>query len=386
MFILGEYMSVLFGNVLYSRILIKVTHYSGPGDPQMVDRKEADCSWDKGHCDNHSIGDIVSRSEWKDKANHQTNDLSDFTIVIPTLNEEDSIGAVIDEILSLGLKKEDILLVDGGSTDNTLKIAESRGVKVIMQEGSGKADAIKSALKQIKTRYAVFMDGDYTYPAKHIIDLLKVAKCGGYDEVIGSRQWGRENIPIVNRLGNWMLNKLFSLLFNFSIKDVLSGMYVIDTLTVGESVIEMKGFSIESEIAAHVISTTGKITEIPINYRKRIGKKKLKLRHGLSIARDMIRLAWRYNPAFFIFSLGALLLIPGILLGGWVAYRLLFNGVKHHYKGLIAIMLVLTGVQSSLLAVMALFIKRVERRFIERIEAFNSSIVSSQGQNQDKEA
>ncbi len=296
-------------------------------------------------------------------------DVDQLTVVIPVLNEEAAIGRVLDEVLHVGVPRQNVLVVDGGSTDSTREIAESKGVKVIMQEGRGKADAVETALKHVKTPYVLFMDGDYTYPATHIPELLQTAIKGGYDEVIGARLNGKENIPLLNRFGNWILNKVFNILFGTRLRDVLSGMYLLKTAALRDAMFEMRGFSIESEIAAHIASTTGKITEIPINYRKRIGKKKLNIAHGLQIGIDMVRLAWRYNPAFFIFALGALLLIPGLVLGAWVAYHYFFTGVKYYVKGLIAIILTLAGFQSLLMAVMAIYIKRVELRFIKRMEA-----------------
>ena len=68
---------------------------------------------------------------------------SEVTVVIPTLNEAEAIGKVIDELKQYGIVN--IIVVDGHSTDGTPKIAKEKGVKVIFQEGKGKALAIKTA-------------------------------------------------------------------------------------------------------------------------------------------------------------------------------------------------------------------------------------------------
>jgi len=289
------------------------------------------------------------------------------TIIIPTLNEEKAIGKVLDELLREGFSKDKIIVVDGHSTDRTVEIARSRGVKVIVQEGKGKADAIKTAIKYVSTPYILIMDGDYTYPAKYIRELLKVAEDGGYVEVIGARIKGRENIPLINRIGNWILNKIFNILFGTKLKDVLSGMYLVRKDSIEDLLFSTKGFSIESEIAAHVVATTGKITEYPIEYRKRLGQKKLTIIHGLQIGIDIVRLAWQYNPVFFISIIGALLLIPGLALGAWVAYHYFLTGIKYYIKGLIAVFLTLIGIQSLFTAIIALYLKRMEYRIIQRI-------------------
>ncbi|RLG79959.1 MAG: glycosyl transferase [Thermoprotei archaeon] len=293
--------------------------------------------------------------------------MNNITVIIPTLNEAKAIGSVIDEVLEIGIPRKNIIVVDGGSTDGTVEIARSKGVQVIFQEGTGKSLAIKTGLKYVKTPYVVVMDGDYTYPAKHILDLYaKILE--GHDLVIGARKCGKGTQHMVYRFGNWVLTKSFNLLFGTRMSDVLSGMYIARTERLREVVFEMPHFSVESEIAAHIATTTGRIAEIPIHYRRRLGEKKLRILHGLTIARDMIRLAWRYNPAFFIFALGALLLIPGLVLGAWAAYHYFFTGIKYHVKGLVAIILTIGGFISLLQAIMALYMKRIELRMRQRVE------------------
>ena len=302
----------------------------------------------------------------------------DLTIVIPTLNEAEVIGRVLDEVMSVGVPRDNVLIIDGGSTDGTVDIAKLRGVRVVMQEGRGKADAIKTASKYVTTRYTLFMDGDYTYPAKFIDELYSKVR-EGYDLVIGWRLYGKESQPWIYRLGNKLLTSIFNILFGTHLHDVLSGMYIVRTEVLKELMFETRGFGIESEIVAHVVSTSGKVNEVPIEYRKRLGKKKLSVKHGLQILREIIRLTWRYNPTFFIFTLGALLLIPGLILGAYVAYHYFFTGIKYYIKGLIAIILTLAGFQSSLLAILTLYLKRWEQRMTRRLNELQTNIKKIEG-------
>ena len=300
--------------------------------------------------------------------------LKDITVVIPTLNEAEAIGKVIDELVQVGVPKENIVVVDGGSSDGTVEVARSKGVKVVFQEGKGKTDAVKTGLKHVTTEYALVIDGDYTYPAKHVPELLEKACREGLDEVIGYRFKGRENIPLINRFGNWVLIKTFNLLFGTKLKDVLSGMYIIRKTALSDAFFETKGFSVEAELAAHIASTTGRIGEVPIEYRRRIGESKLSILDGVKIGLNMVFLAWRYNPVFFIFTMGALLLIPGLILGAWVAYHYFFTGIKYYVKGLVAIILTLAGFQSLLLAILSLYLKRWEQRLTRRLNELRLNI------------
>ncbi len=297
-----------------------------------------------------------------------TQHLRRLTVVIPTLNEAEAIGKVLDEILEVGIPRENILVVDGGSTDDTVEIARSKGVRVVFQEGKGKADAIRTAVKYVKTPYTLVMDGDYTYPAKHIPHLLEKA-LEDYDLVIGWRRWQPGTQPLVYRVGNRLLTKIFNLLFGTKLHDVLSGMYLVKTRVLRELLYESRGFGIEAEIVAHVASTTGKVAEVPIEYRRRLGKKKLGVGHGLHILTDMLRLAWRYNPTFMIFLSSALLILPGLVLGAWAAYEYLVLHAYHPVRMLAAIVLLLFGFESLLLAILTLYIKRMEYRILRLLRA-----------------
>lgn len=296
-------------------------------------------------------------------------DFRDLTVVIPTLNEAEAIGKVLDEVVETGVPRDRILVVDGGSSDGTTEIARSKGVRVILQEGKGKADAIRTALKVIDTEYVLVMDGDWTYPARFIPNLYRKIKSEGLDMVIGVRKWGEGSQGLVFRFGNWALTKLFNILFGTRLRDVLSGMYIIRTGALRDALFESRGFGIESEIAAHIASTSRRIGEVIIEYRRRLGRKKLGVLHGFQIAWDMVRLSWSYNPTFILFSIGAiLLLIPGLTLGLYTYYRYVAHGVMHYLDGLVAIILSATGVVSLLLAIQSLYLKRLEFRLRSLLE------------------
>ncbi|BEP18353.1 hypothetical protein PYJP_17050 [Pyrofollis japonicus] len=289
------------------------------------------------------------------------------TVIIPVKNEEDAIGLVIDELLKVGVPRDKIIVIDGHSTDNTREIASSKGVMVVEQDGNGKADAVRKGISLTKTQYILVIDGDYTYPAHYIWEMLRLALEKDCGEVIGARLSGRNNIPLLNRFGNWFLTKTFNLLFGTRLQDVLSGMYLVKRDLLDYALFETKGFSIEAEIAAHVAGSGEEICEYPITYRKRIGEKKLKVTHGLQIFLDMIRLSWSYNPIFLIALIGALLLVPGIVLGVWTSYEYFAKSIKHYIKGIVAIILTAVGAQSLLLSIFAVYAKRAELRLLRAI-------------------
>jgi len=293
----------------------------------------------------------------------------EITVIIPTLNEAEAIGKVVDELKGKGFTK--IIVVDGHSKDGTFEIAKSKGVEVVIQDGVGKADAIKSVLQYIDSQYILVMDGDYTYDPDDVEKMFKYAN--NNDEVIAARTGGKKNIPLFNRLGNRIITSFFNLLFGTSLKDVLSGMYLIKT-DIGKDVwFEFRGFSLEVEMAAHVATTSRKIVDISGNYRSRLGNAKLRKTQGLTILFDVIRLALRYNPTFVILAAGSLFLIPAAVMLSYVAIDLLLHNVKHFIWAIIGVTIGGVGMVSLLLSIMALYIKRMEYRMTEKInKSFNN--------------
>ena len=291
----------------------------------------------------------------------------DVTVLIPALNEERAIGLVVRELVSEGYRN--VLVVDGHSTDRTAEVAKEADATVIYQEGRGKADAVRTGLKYVRTPYVVVMDGDYTYDPRDIGKMLE--KLGEYDEVIGVRD--RTNMPKLHRFGNSVITWLFNLLFGTKLRDVCSGLYVLKTDVAREVGFESKGFAVEVEIAAHVASTGGRIGEVEVSYRKRIGKPKLRKIHGLRIALTAVELMLKHNPVLLFFLASSLALVPGAAIVGYVAYELLIEGVKHHVWAVIGVTVSGVGFVSLLMAVFALYTKRLEYRVLRVLRELRES-------------
>jgi len=287
----------------------------------------------------------------------------DVTIVIPTLNEAKAIGKVIEEIKQEGF--HNILVVDGYSKDGTPEIAKRMGAKVIYQHGKGKAGAIKTAIENVETPYILVMDGDYTYDPKDIKKMLVHAK--KYDEIIG-RRMNTENMPFLHRIGNRIINFVFNLLLGTSLTDVCSGMYLLKTEAIRDLEIRSKDFSVEVEIAAY-ISNYGKITEVPINYRKRIGKEKIRTwKSGYGIIQTIIWLARAYNPVFLIAILATSLLIPGTIITLWELYSRYIFGTWSLGWAWVGLVLIVIGIQGFTITTIILLLKRMEKRLLQKIE------------------
>ena len=294
------------------------------------------------------------------------------TVVLPVLNEAEAVSSVIEEVKSEGYNN--ILVVDGYSDDKTDRIASSAGVVVLYQHGAGKAGAVKTAIERAETPYILFMDGDATYDPKDIWRLLNHNE--RYSHVIGVRD--RKYIPRVHRFGNWVISQVFSALFQVKASDVCSGMYLLEADEAKNYNLQEPGFIAEIELAAQSAST-GTLTEVPINYRPRVGSRKLNTwRHGLAILSAAFGLARRNNPIMLYSGLASLSVVPAVSILGWVAFEQLTSHVWHSGWALFGVVLSLVAVQSFTLASVSILTKHVEERLARRITVARQESSTSQ--------
>jgi dolichol-phosphate hexosyltransferase len=283
----------------------------------------------------------------------------DLTIVIPTLNEEAAIGIVIDQILSQGYHK--ILVVDGYSKDDTVKIARSRGVSVIFQHGKGKAGAMLTGFREVETPYLILIDGDGSYDPADIDKFLPLM--GEYSFVKGERK-KNENMSGLHKLGNSVITRTFNMLFGTSIPDICSGMYLLRTDLVKHLHFEKHHLTVEQELAAQVLLVSKAVTSVPVNYRKRFGgeSKTNTWRQGF---RDLITnfdLARTYNPILLFSFFASLFIIPGIILVGYGGYLYMIQNQYHSGYFLGSLMFFVLGGQGLTVATIAAMFRRIERK------------------------
>ena len=283
------------------------------------------------------------------------------TVVVPTYNEEKAIGMVLDELFEAGYKN--VLVVDGYSVDATVKLAESRGVPVVLQNGPGKTGAIRTALDFVKTPYMLVMDGDYTYCAKDIERFLSHG--GRYMQVVGVRD--RVYMNWVHRAGNWMITRTFNLLLGAGLSDVCSGMYLLRTDVARKLEFQSRGFRTEVEVVAQTVMD-GDVTEVPVGYRPRVGKRKLSTwRHGFEIISAILGLARRYNPVLLFSAIAGLSIFPAGVILGWVGLQLLLFGAFHSWWAMMGLLLLLLASQALAVSTISVLLKRSERRIMQAL-------------------
>ncbi len=214
-------------------------------------------------------------------------------VLIAALNEEKGIGATISE-LSERICVNKILVVDGYSNDRTVEIAKDRGAEILFQDGEGKGDAIAKAVQYVDwdSEYVVIIDADYTYPAEYLPVMIQILEAMPWvGMVCGNRFNGEKNNGAFKRrfyVGNKLLAFAHSLLNGVDLTDPLTGLRVIRAEILRKWDIKSKGFDIEVELNNEVTKQGFEAVEVPIEYRERLGEKKLKMKDGATILKRII--------------------------------------------------------------------------------------------------
>jgi len=214
-------------------------------------------------------------------------------VIIAALNEAPGIGLTIAEMKDT-LGEISVLVVDGKSSDRTVEIAKNLGAKVFCQDGIGKGDALAKALEHadLNMDYIILTDADYTYPAEYVPAMIKILEENPLvGMVCGNRLNGyvdKEAQHGVFRIGNMLLAFAHNMLNGVPLEDPLTGLRVIRSEVLRGWLVKSKGFDIEVELN-HLVERRGfMIREVPISYRIRLGEKKLKISHGVTILKRIL--------------------------------------------------------------------------------------------------
>ncbi len=199
-------------------------------------------------------------------------------VIIPAFNEEKSIAKVIEEI-PLKLIDE-VIVVNNNSSDRTSEAAKEAGATVLYEPFQGYGAACLKGINYCKKKdydVIVFLDGDYSDYPEEIELLLKIIEDQNFDFVLGSRTKGQREkgaLPVQSRVGSFIAGKLIKLFWGVKYTD-LGPLRAIKFNKLIDLEMQDKwyGWTVEMQIKA--AQKNYKIVEIPVRYRKRIGKSKV---------------------------------------------------------------------------------------------------------------
>jgi dolichol-phosphate mannosyltransferase len=283
-------------------------------------------------------------------------DRDEVCILIPALNEEPTIGPLIDQLKIRGFS--DILVVDGRSTDKTRAIAHEKGARIYIQEDKGKGAALIEVITSpvlIQKPYVLMLDADGTNAPED--DLVMLAPLfNGADQVIGNRLIDKNSDAFLrlNLYGNKILNHMFKVTHGKYLYDILSGYRAFKTLSLKHMHLTEQGFGIETELAAESVRQNDTVVIVPISYgvRKGTATKLNPLSDGIKIGLTMIKLSRMSNPLIYFGMIG---LIP-IFIGGILSLYIIidwFLGIEHVPLMIASTLLIILGTQLLMMALFA---------------------------------
>jgi glycosyltransferase (TIGR04182 family) len=296
---------------------------------------------------------------------------SDVCVLVPTLDEAETIGSVIDGLRERGY--ENVLVIDGGSTDGTVEIAREHGAHVERQTGQGKGRAIREAFSMIEAEFVLMLDGDGTYRAADADTMLEPLRAGRAGHVIGNRFADMEPgaMPRLNRIGNRLINRAFAFVHGRDLVDITSGYRAFTRESVERFRLSSTGFGIETELAVECVKHDVDTEVVPVTYRSRPEGSDTNLRpirDGAVILLTLYRLAKTNNPLFYFGSVGVLSMLIGTVIAAYVGVEWFARGVSHEVLAVVAGVSLLFGVQLLMFGVLSDMLLSLHREQLRRIE------------------
>lgn len=246
----------------------------------------------------------------------------EVSIVIPCLNEENSIGIVVEKaqraLEAMGVSGE-VIVADNGSTDRSAEIARSLGARVVEVPVRGYGNALREGIEAARGRYIVIGDADDSYDFLETPRLLAPLR-EGYDLVIGSRFLGTilpGAMRWSSRIGNPVVTAILNLLFGCRVSDSQSGMRAFTREAWRRLRLQSTGMEFASEMLIQARRAGLRVTEVPITFHPD--------RRGRPPHLHPLRDGWRHLKLMLTYSPTVLFLLPGGLMA---LFGLLLMGVQ----------------------------------------------------------
>lgn len=296
--------------------------------------------------------------------NSETNRIGAIAILIPCLNEERTIAEVV-KAFRTQLPNASIFVFDNNSTDETAARAVEAGAVVIQEPRQGKGFVVQSMFIRVDADVYVMVDGDDTYPASSVHELIAPIVNREADMVVGSRLHGntRSEFKQMNRLGNRLVLRVLNSMFGVNLTDILSGYRAFNRKFVKSIPVFGGGFEIETELTIKAITRGFRIVEVPTELKARPEGSHSKIRFfrdGLIIVNTILALFRDYKPLTFFGVTGVSLLALAAIAGVFATFEIIRG--QTIARPVTAIVAVGLGVSGLLLLAVGLVLHSIARR------------------------
>lgn len=251
-------------------------------------------------------------------------------VVIPCRNEERSIGKVVADFRRV-LPAARIVVVDNASSDATFERAREAGAVVLRESRRGKGFAVVRGFRATRDAdFVVLVDGDDTYPAESVHQLLDGLRAGA-DMTIGTRLASYDDgaYPTGHTLGNRLFIWVVRVLFGVQTRDLFSGYRAFTQRFLALSPLIAQGFELEAELSMQALAGAFVVSEVPVHYRARgegSTSKLNTLRDGYRILVALLAFFRDYRPLTCFGAIALVLFFLSVLTGGLVVGQYLQTG------------------------------------------------------------
>lgn len=248
-----------------------------------------------------------------------------IAVLIPCYNESKTIEKVVTDFRKQ-LPEAVIYVYDNNSTDGTDEIARKAGAVVRYEFQQGKGNVIRRMFAEIDAQCYVMVDGDDTYPADQVKQMVDKVLINRADMVVGDRlssTYFEENKRPFHNFGNSIVRASINALFKNDIKDIMTGYRAFSYRFVKTFPVLSKGFEIETEMSIHAIDKNMYVENVVIEYRDRPQGSESKLNtysDGFKVIKTIIKLFRTYRPMGFfglisviLFLLAMVFVIPVVV-------------------------------------------------------------------------
>ncbi|MFA5835582.1 MAG: glycosyltransferase family 2 protein [Bellilinea sp.] len=274
-----------------------------------------------------------------------------IAVLIPCYNEQKTIVKVIQDFRN-ELPNATIYVFDNNSSDGSFELAVNSNAIVVKEKRQGKGFVLSAMLNKVVADIYVLVDGDDTYPAEKVHDLLAPVLKEETDMLVGQRlsNYSQHAFRPLHYSGNKLVCTLINAIFSSKLKDPMSGYRVFNRAVAIELPIVATGFDVETEMTLQLLYRHFKISEIEIPYRERpLGSfsKLNTIKDGFKVLYKILSIMQSYKPLTFFGGIGLMFFICSILVGAFVIREyLLFKYIYSVPKAILASGLMILGIVS----------------------------------------